>query len=73
MYMQQINGGENVVDTVRLKKLRCAKGYFTQTSMAKAMSMKPANYGNTPFTADDVVKICGILGLSLEEGMEILL
>lgn len=67
-----------MVDTVRLKKLRCAKGYFTQTSIAREMNMKPANYGNrerghTPFTADEVVKMCGILGLSLEEGMEVLL
>lgn len=67
-----------MVNTVELKKRRCAKGYFTQTSFAEALGMNVANYGNrergvTPFTAEDVVKICGLLGMSLEEGMSVLL
>ena len=71
-------GGENLVDTLELKKRRCSQGYFTQGQMADAMGMKRANYGNrerglTPFSAEEIVKMCALLGMSLSEGMTILL
>lgn len=67
-----------MVDTLELKKRRCAKGYFTQADMARAMEMKRANYGNrerglTPFSAEEIVKMCSLLEMSLSEGMTILL
>lgn len=66
------------MDGFELKKKRCAAGYFTQVDMARAMGMKPENYrnrerGHTPFTADEVVKVCELLGMSLDEGIKILL
>lgn len=66
------------MNTIELKKRRCAKGYFTQTAMAEALGMKKALYGNrergvTPFTADEVVKMCYLLDWTLEEGMRVLL
>jgi transcriptional regulator with XRE-family HTH domain len=67
----------DLVDTVELKKARCQAGYFTSADMARAMGMKRTNYGNrergiVPFSADEIVKMCALLGISLEDGMKLL-
>lgn len=66
-----------MVDTVQLKKVRCSAGFFTSAEMARAMGMKRSNYGNrergvVPFSADEIVRMCGLLGISLEDGMKLL-
>ena len=66
-----------MVDTDRLKKLRCAHGYYTAASFARALGMSRANYYNrengiVPFTATDIVAVCGLLGISIEVGVEIM-
>ena len=67
-----------LVQTIELKKKRCSQGFFTQKSMAEAMGMSKANYGNrerglVPFSAEEMVAMCRLLGMSLDEGMKILL
>ena len=39
-------GGDGVVDTVRLKKLRCAEGYFTAAGFARELGMNEISYRN---------------------------
>ena len=75
---QPTGGGEKLVDTEQLKKLRCAKSYFSATEFARAVGMSPRNYGNrergkVKFSADEIVKVCEVLGISLEEGINVLL
>ena len=66
-----------MVDTVRLKKLRCSQGYFTAASFARALGMKRANYyhrevGTVPFSALEIVAICKLLEIPIEDGVKIL-
>ena len=67
-----------MVDTERLKKLRCSQGFFTAASFARALGMKRANYynrenGRAPFTAAEIVDVCRLLEISLDEGIRILI
>ena len=66
------------MDTLALKKLRCSKGYFTQADMARAVGMRPSNYrnrenGKVRLSADELVVFCEVLGLSIEDGIQMFL
>ena len=66
-----------MVDTVRLKKLRCAEGYFTAAGFAREIGMNAVSYRNrenglVPFTAEEVVRVCNKLGLPIDYGFRIL-
>ena len=66
-----------MVDTARLKKLRCNQGYFTAVEFAKALGMKSHNYrnrenGHVPFSAAEIVQICELLEIPLEEGIRVM-
>ena len=66
-----------LVDTMRLKKLRCSMGYFTAASFARALGMAKANYNNrecgrVPFSASEVVQVCNLLEIPIEEGISFL-
>lgn len=67
-----------MVDTIRLKKLRCSEGFFTAAGFARALGMNEIAYRNrengvVPFTAEEFIRICDALGISLESGVEILI
>ena len=66
------------MDELELRKRRCAAGYFTQVAMARKMGMTRANYGNRErgtvrFSAAEIQRMCEYLGLSLEEGLKIMM
>lgn len=67
-----------MVNTVELRKARCSKGYFTSKGFAKELGLSYSSYrnrenGKVRFTASEIVKICELLGITLEEGMSILM
>lgn len=75
---KEISGGEKLVDTEKLRVLRCSKAYFDAADFARAIGMKPENYrnrerGKVKFSTDEVLKICEVLGVSLEEVLGILI
>ncbi len=66
-----------MVDTERLRIMRCQKKYFSASDFAKALGMNPANYrnrerGEVAFSVEEIVRVCGLLGISLEEGVSFL-
>ena len=65
------------MDTERLRRARHARGIHHQSEMAKKLGMTRQNYSNrergvVKIKADELQKICEVLGLSLEEGLEII-
>lgn len=76
----KVNSGEVVnvmVNTYELKRARCRAGYFTAKSFAKALDITYAKYrtrenGIVPFTAQEIVKVCELLDMTLEDGIKIL-
>lgn len=67
-----------MVDTEKLKVLRCQKKFFRAADFARALGMTPVNYwnrekGKVKFSANEVVRVCELLDISLEEGISILL
>ena len=66
-----------MVDTERLKILRCSHSFYKSKDFAERLGMTPKNYSNrergkVKFSADEIMKVCEVLGISLEEGIQIL-
>ena len=67
-----------MVDSLELKKLRCSKGFFSQQAFADALGMSRMAYANrergkTKFTTAEILAACSVLGISLEDGLKIML